>query len=115
MRELYTHDTFPGDEDTGSMSAWFILSALGFYPVCPSKPEYTLGSPLFTRATLHLPAGKTFVVEAPGNRRDAIFVHAVQLNGQPHAGQILEHAAIAQGGVLRFEMVANSDSRDAFL
>ena len=52
MRELYTPDTFAGDEDTGSMAAWFILSALGVYPVCPGKPSYTLGSPLFARATV---------------------------------------------------------------
>jgi predicted alpha-1,2-mannosidase len=104
MQELYTPDTFAGDEDTGSMSAWFILSALGFYSVCPGKAEYTLGSPLFTKATLHLPGGKSFVVEAPGNSPDAIFVRAVRLNQQPLAGQTLEHAAIVQGGVLRFEM-----------
>jgi len=65
MQELYTPEAFPGDEDTGSMSAWYILSALGFYPLCPGKAEYTLGSPLFARATLQLPKGKTLVIEGP--------------------------------------------------
>jgi len=104
MQQLYTSDTFPGDEDTGSMSAWFILSALGFYPVCPGKPEYTLGAPLFTKTTLHLPARKTFIIEAPENGGDAVFVRTVSLNGQPHPQPTLEHAAIVQGGVMRFEM-----------
>ncbi len=106
MQELYTPDSFPGDEDTGSMAAWFILSALGFYQVCPGKPEYTLGSPLFSRATIHLAGNKTFVVEAAGNKPDAMFVRSVSLNGQPHTGQTLEHAAIIKGGVMRFNMIS---------
>ena len=110
MRELYTPDTFAGDEDTGSMAAWFILSALGFYPVCPGKPEYTLGSPLFTRATLRLPGNKTFIIEAPGNNSEAVFVHSVQLNGQPYRKQILDHAAITSGGTLLFELAISSNT-----
>jgi predicted alpha-1,2-mannosidase len=90
MQELYTPDAFPGDEDTGSMSAWFILSALGFYPVCPGKPEYILGSPLFRRATLHLAGKKTFVIETSGN-------------GEPHSGSTLQHSELMSGGVLRFK------------
>jgi predicted alpha-1,2-mannosidase len=106
MRELYTPDNFPGDEDTGSMAAWFILSALGFYQVCPGKPEYTLGSPLFSRATIHLAGDKTFVVEAAGNSPDAVFVRSVSLNGRPHAGETLEHAAIMKGGIMRCNMAS---------
>ncbi len=107
MQDLYTPDKFPGDEDTGSMSAWFILSALGFYPVCPGKPEYTLGSPLFPRATLHLPHSKTFVIEAAGNNRDSVFVRSVFLNQQAHGSQTLLHNALTSGGTLRFEMSTN--------
>jgi predicted alpha-1,2-mannosidase len=107
MQELYTADNFPGDEDTGSMAAWFILSALGFYQVCPGKPEYTLGSPLFTRATIHLEGNKTFTVEAAGNKPDAMFVRSVSLNGQPHTSQTLEHAAIMKGGTMRFNMASS--------
>lgn len=104
MQELYSPDNFPGDEDTGSMAAWFILSALGFYQVCPGKPEYTLGSPLFSRATIHLSGNKTFIVEAAGNRPEAVFVRSVSLNGQPQSGQTLEHADVMKGGVMRFNM-----------
>ena len=104
MTELYTTDTFPGDEDTGSMAAWFLMSALGFYPLTPGIPEYTLGSPLFTRATLHMPSGKSFVVEAPGNTANTVSVNRVTLNGKPVQGPVLSHADVVQGGTLRFEM-----------
>lgn len=104
MQELYTPESFPGDEDTGSMSAWFILSALGFYPVCPGKPEYTLGSPLFPRATVRISGNKVLVIDAPGNSVETVFVQGVSLNGQPHAARTLEHAAVMQGGTLKFDM-----------
>jgi predicted alpha-1,2-mannosidase len=87
MQDLYTTDAFPGDEDTGSMSAWFVLSALGFYPVCPGKPEYTLGGPLFRRATVHLPNKKTLVIEASGD-------------GEPHPGLTVQHSELMRGGTL---------------
>ena len=110
MNELYSPDQFAGDEDTGSMAAWYILSALGFYPVCPGKAEYTLGSPLFSRATVRLPGKKAFVVEAPGNSPGTVFVHSANLDGQPLTGPTLEHAAIVKGGTLRFEMAAKAGS-----
>jgi len=103
MQSLYTPETFAGDEDTGSMSAWFILSALGFYPVCPGKPEYTLGSPLFTRAVVHLSEGKTLTIEAPGNSAHAVFVRRARLDETPLANTI-GHAALTKGGRLQFEM-----------
>lgn len=104
LDRLYTPETFAGDEDTGSMSAWYILSSLGFYPVCPGKAEYTLGSPAFSRATLHLAAGKAFVIEAAGNKPGSVFVRSVSLNGKPHGGQTLTHADITRGGLLRCVM-----------
>ena len=104
LNELYSPHQFAGDEDTGSMAAWYILSALGFYPVCPGKPEYTLGSPLFLRATIHLPGNKTFVVDAPGNSPLAVYVRSAQLNGQPLPSPTIPHTAIAGGGTLHFEM-----------
>jgi predicted alpha-1,2-mannosidase len=106
MHELYTPDTFAGDEDTGSMSAWFVLSALGFYPVCPGKPEYTLGSPLFARSVVHVTGGVTFTVEAQGNAPDKVFVSRVSLDGNALAGNVIDHAAIVKGGTLRFEMAS---------
>jgi predicted alpha-1,2-mannosidase len=110
MQSLYTPDTFAGDEDTGSMSAWFVLSALGFYPVCPGKPEYTLGSPLFTRAVVHVPGGVTFNVEAPGNTPSTLFVRRTSLDGQDVTNNLLSHAAIMKGGTLRFEMTSSNIS-----
>jgi predicted alpha-1,2-mannosidase len=107
MNELYSSDVFPGDEDTGSMAAWYILSALGFYPVCPGKPEYTLGSPLFSRATVHLGNNKTFVVEAPGNGPGTVYVRSIRLNGQPHLGVTIDHAAILRGGIMQCAMASN--------
>jgi predicted alpha-1,2-mannosidase len=104
MQTLYTPDTFAGDEDTGSMSAWFVLSALGFYPVCPGKPEYTLGSPLFSRAVVHVPSGVTFTIEAKGNTPDTVFVRRATLEGKPLLDNTLDHAAIVRGGTLLFEM-----------
>jgi predicted alpha-1,2-mannosidase len=95
MRELYTPDTFSGDEDTGSMAAWYILSALGFYPSCPGKAEYTLGGGLFRRATVHLPNNKTLVVETAGQAEHATF------NGQA-VNTTISHDALIAGGRLRF-------------
>jgi len=109
MQSLYTPDTFAGDEDTGSMSAWFVLSALGFYPVCPGKPEYTLGSPLFARSVVHVPGGATFTVEAQGNAPDAVFVRRASLDGKAVAGNVIDHAAVMRGGTLRFEMASNAN------
>jgi predicted alpha-1,2-mannosidase len=106
MDELYSPEMFAGDEDTGSMAAWYILSAMGFYPVCPGKPEYTLGSPLFLRATINLPGKKAFTIDAPGNSAEKVYVRSAHLDGQPIAGITVEHAAITKGGTLRFEMSA---------
>jgi putative alpha-1,2-mannosidase len=107
MQDLYTPEAFPGDEDTGSMSAWFILSALGFYPLCPGKAEYTLGSPLFSSAIVRLPKDTTLVIEASGNGPDAVYVHSVSLNGRPRTSLTLEHAELMRGGTLRFNMATS--------
>jgi len=105
LDELYTVDNFAGDEDTGSMAAWYVLSSLGFYSLCPGRPSYVLGSPLFQEATLHLPSGaKTrirAVNQAPGNR----YVGTVAFNGKAiHSSQI-DHGALASGGELVFTML----------
>jgi putative alpha-1,2-mannosidase len=88
------------------MSAWFVLSALGFYPICPGKPEYTLGSPLFSRAVVRLPGGITFTIEAKGNTPDTVYVRRATLEGKPLPGNTLNHAAIVRGGTLLFEMAS---------
>jgi putative alpha-1,2-mannosidase len=98
MRELFTPQTFPGDEDTGSMAAWYIFSSLGFYPVCPGKPDYTLGASFFPRATLHLPNNKTLVIEASTSTAK----DSVELNGRQLKAPSISHSLILAGGHLRF-------------
>lgn len=104
MNELYSPDQFSGDEDTGSMAAWFILSSLGIYPLCPGKPEYTLGSPLFDRVTLHLPGAKTMVIEAQKQAPEAVYVAEIFMNGVAHPSSTLPHEKLVAGGQLTFHM-----------
>ncbi len=109
MDEMYSNrpDGLSGNEDCGQMSAWFVLSAMGFYPVTPGVPEYTLGTPLFERTTIHLDNGKKFVVAAPSVSKTRYYVEKAALD-QPDVavslfGQ-LSHDAIVRGGTLNFNM-----------
>ena len=106
MNRLYTPypDGYCGDEDNGQTSAWYVFSALGFYPVCPGLPYYVLGSPLFERATLQLPGGESLVIEAPGNRQNTPYIKSAQWNGQAYDDNYLLHKDIEQGGTLKLEM-----------
>ncbi len=104
MAELYSPETFPGDEDTGSMAAWFLLGAMGFYSLCPGKAEYVAGSPLFDRVTLHLPEGKTTVIEARGQSASAVYVAKLLVDGSPHPSPVIAHDTVARGARLTFEM-----------
>lgn len=97
MEELYTVDAFAGDEDTGSMAAWYILSSLGLFSLCPAKPEYLLAPPLFPRATIQLTGGKTLVVETAGAK-----AQNVSLNGRTLSSSTIDHADLVKGGQLRF-------------
>ncbi|MDR1406921.1 MAG: GH92 family glycosyl hydrolase [Tannerella sp.] len=103
---LYRNDPdgLSGNEDCGQMSAWYVMSAMGLYPLCPGKPEYSTGRPVFDRVTLHLPDGKQFVIEAKNNSRHNRHVHSLALNGQPLNSLLIRHADIAAGGHLLFEM-----------
>src|ERR1035437_351989 len=93
MNQLYqaTPDGLCGDEDTGQTSAWYVFSALGFYPVCPGTTAYAIGSPLFDRATLTLPEGKTFTIAAEHNGPQHPYIHSAKLNGQPFDKVFLTH------------------------
>ena len=93
-----------GNDDAGQMSAWYLFSSMGFYPVCPGTTRYELGSPTFPRMTLHLPEGKSFVIEARNASKDNIYIRSMKLNGQPYAKSYLEHADIVKGGLLEVEM-----------
>jgi predicted alpha-1,2-mannosidase len=106
LDELYSPDPdgLPGDEDNGEMSAWYILSALGIYPLCPGQPSYVLGGPLGQRATLHLANGRTLVIDAPGNQPETPYVAAVLHDDQPHHALSISHEQLLRGGLLRFVM-----------
>ncbi|MCD2322799.1 GH92 family glycosyl hydrolase [Sphingomonas sp. IC-56] len=103
--EMYKNDPdgIIGNDDCGQMSAWFVLSALGFYPVDPVEAAYVFGSPLFTRVTLKLGTRK-LVIEAPGNGPDTPYVAAVTWNGRPWTKSWISHRDLAVGGTLRFTM-----------
>ncbi|CCW19261.1 Alpha-1,2-mannosidase [Sphingobium indicum BiD32] len=106
MTEMYraAPDGIIGNDDCGQMSAWFILSALGFYPVDPVSATYVLGSPLFERASVRLGQGRKLVIEAPGNSAATPYVRAISWNGQPWTKCWIAHADLVRGGTLRFEM-----------
>ncbi|WP_050697167.1 GH92 family glycosyl hydrolase [Anaeromassilibacillus senegalensis] len=93
-----------GDEDNGEMSAWYILSALGFYPVNMGSGEYAIGSPLFTKATIHLENGEDLVINAPNNSNENIYVQSVKLNGEAYEKNYFLHEDLAKGAVIDFDM-----------
>ena len=103
---LYSHepDGYCGNEDCGQMSAWYVLSALGFYPVTPGTDVYVIGTPLFPKATIHLENGRTFTIEAPGASPSRRFIQSAVLNGQPLERAVLRHGDILAGGTLVFTM-----------
>lgn len=104
MDVLYTPEGFAGDEDNGEMAAWYILSALGIYPHCPGRPEWALGSPLFRRAKVHLPNGKTLTIDAPENSKDHVYVDEVSHAGHLLPGTVISHRDLLKGGSLHFHM-----------
>ncbi len=95
-----------GNDDAGQMSAWYVMSALGFYQVCPGIPEYWLGSPRFDEATITLPNNRKLHIVAKGADAGKVYVRSVTLNGKRITGYKLTHEQIAAGGTLRFEMSA---------
>ena len=106
MDRMYspTPDGYCGDEDNGQTSAWYVFSALGFYPVCPGTDEYVLGAPLFKKATLHLENGQTLVIEAPENGEGRPYVESLLQDGTPYTKNYLRHADLLKGGELLFQM-----------
>lgn len=93
-----------GNEDCGQMSAWYVFSALGFYPVTPGSTDYAIGSPRFERATLHLDGGRRFEVEARGLSDTNMYIQSARLNGRLYWHSYLRHADLVAGGRLVFEM-----------
>ena len=108
MHELYlnTPAGLCGNEDCGQMSAWYVFSAMGFYPVDPVSGRYEIGSPLYPEVRMRLANGKTFTVRANGVSRENCYIKSVKFNGAPYDKTYVTHEQILSGGVLEFEMSA---------
>ena len=106
MDKLYnaTEDGYPGDEDQGQTSSWYVLSALGIYSVCPGTDEYVIGSPVFQKATITLENGKKFIIQADGNSKTNVYIQSAQLNGKPYSKNYIRYSDITAGGTLQFTM-----------
>ncbi len=113
MDKLYTPtpDGYCGDEDNGQTSAWYVFSALGFYPVCPGTDQYVLGTPFFKHATLHLEDGKDVTIDAPANSDTNFYIQSLELNGQPLERNYLTHEELTAGASLEFEMAATPNTQ----
>ncbi len=103
MNEMYhaAPDGLAGNEDCGQMSAWYVMSALGFYAVCPGGSQYAIGSPIFSNATIRLENQKQFTVKTNGS---GAYIQSAQLNGKPYNKSYLEYSDINNGGVIEFKM-----------
>ena len=108
MNRLYkaTPDGYCGDEDNGQTSAWYVFSAIGFYPVCPATDQYVLGAPLFKKITLNLENGKQFIITAPANSAENKYIQKAQLNGVVYNKNWLGHFDIMKGGTFTLTMGA---------
>ena len=106
INKLYmaTPDGYCGDEDNGQTSAWYVFSAMGFYPVCPASDQYVLGAPLFKKMTINYDNGKKMVINAPNNSNANFYVKSMTVNGQPYDFNWLSHKALTDGGVINFDM-----------
>ena len=106
MNKLYTAgpDGYCGDEDNGQTSAWYVFSALGFYPVCPGTDEYIIGTPLFKSAKLHLENGKTITIKADNNQLDNRYIKEMKVNGKSQTRNFLTHDQLIKGANIQFQM-----------
>lgn len=106
LNTLYnnTSSGYAGNDDCGQMSAWYVFSAMGFYPVNPVSGEYEIGTPLFPEMRMHLDNGKTFTVLAPAVNRENIYIRSVKLNGKPYDKSYITHQQIMDGATVEFEM-----------
>lgn len=113
MRTQYAAqpDGLSGNDDLGQMSAWYLFTALGFYPVTPGSNEYIIGRPFLPRAVLHLPNGKTFVIRTDGLKDKHSYIASASLNGKPLQRAFIRHDEIMQGGELHFVMQATPNKQ----
>lgn len=107
LTKLYapTPDGYPGDEDNGQTSAWYVFSSLGFYPVTPGASQYVIGSPLFDKATLKLQNGNEFNIIAKDNSEENFYIESASLNGKEWNKNYLNYEDVMQGGTLQLEMI----------
>mgnify|MGYP000148248857 CR=1 FL=1 len=113
MDKLYTPapDGYCGDEDNGQTSAWYVFSAMGFYPVCPGTDEYVLGTPYFKEMKLHLENGKTVTISAPNNGDDKRYISSMKLNGKEYTKNYLTHQDLLNGATISFKMDAKPNQQ----
>mgnify|MGYP000963008555 CR=1 FL=1 len=106
LRHIYqpTPEGIIGNEDCGQMSAWYIFSALGFYPVCPATDQYAIGAPLFRRALLHLTNGRTVTLSAPANSDSCRYIGAIRIDGKSYTKTYFTHDELLQGPIISFDM-----------
>ena len=112
MKKFYNAaaDGYCGDEDNGQTSAWYVFSAMGFYPVCPASGQYALGSPLFNKVTVSLENGKKIVICAADNSEKNVYVGGLNLNGKKHTANYITHDQLTKGAKLRFKMQPQPDT-----
>lgn len=108
MQRMYNAnpDGYCGDEDNGQTSAWYVFSAMGFYPVCPGAGEYVLGAPYFDEMTLHLENGRNVSIKANGNTDDNCYVNSLTLNGKPYSKNYIKRSDLMQGAQFVYNMSA---------
>ncbi|MFT4033715.1 MAG: GH92 family glycosyl hydrolase [Siphonobacter sp.] len=106
MEQMYkpTPDGYCGDEDNGQTSAWYVFSAMGFYPVCPGTDQYVLGTPLFRKTTVTLENGKKITISAANNSNENKYVQSLSINGKPSTKTWISHSELMKGAVLNFQM-----------
>ena len=110
MNRMYNAnpDGYCGDEDNGQTSAWYVFSALGFYPVCPGSNQYVIGTPYFKQATVHLENGNTLSIDADG---EGCYIQQMTLNGADYQHNYLDHNQLMQGATIRFGMSTNANKQ----
>ena len=106
MSQMYRNaiNGLSGNDDCGQMSAWYVFTTLGFYPVCPGTDQYVIGAPFVTRADVALPEGKHLVIKAPKLSVSNRYVQRVLLNGVPHSRLYFTHSELSSGGEIEFQM-----------
>jgi len=113
IRQMFYSNTpngLCGNEDCGQMSAWYVFSALGFYPVNPVQATYVIGVPMFSKCEIHTPTGKTLFVSAKNLSSDNRYIDSVLLNGKPLSKVFITHEELCNGGTLEFVMSSKPGS-----